>query len=229
MGFHLPGRSFRTQSAADKRRQRYCYHNWVADPANTAVPRALRTVFLDRDGVLNQKLPEGRYVTTYSEFQPLPGIEQAIARLNHAGLRVIVVSNQRGIGLGLYTAADVHQIHASFQAALQASGAHVDAFYFCPHDKRECNCRKPLPGLFEQARSDFPDITGSTSVIIGDSWSDIEFGRRLGMLTMFIDGDSENRKPGFEAARELANFCFPSLPEATDALLKRFALATQSV
>jgi D-glycero-D-manno-heptose 1,7-bisphosphate phosphatase len=181
--------------------------------------RPLHTIFLDRDGVLNQKLPEGRYVSSPGEFSPLPGVHEAIAKLNRAGMRVFVVSNQRGIALGLYTAADVLDIHALFQRELNDYGAHVDAFYFCPHDKADCDCRKPLPGLFNHAKADFPDIAAESSAIIGDSWSDIEFGRRLGMLTIFIDGDSALQKPGAETARDSADLHFPSLLEAVDALL----------
>jgi D-glycero-D-manno-heptose 1,7-bisphosphate phosphatase len=191
----------------------------VSDPANSFLPRTLSTVFLDRDGVLNQKMPEGRYVTSPTEFHPLPGVHEAIARLNRAGLRVVVVSNQRGIALGLYQPADVVNIHAAFQSELKAHAAHVDAFYFCPHDKNECTCRKPLAGLFEQAQADFPEINAESSVMIGDSWSDIEFGRRLGMRTVFLDGDPALQKPGAEIARESADQHFPSLPDAVDALL----------
>jgi D-glycero-D-manno-heptose 1,7-bisphosphate phosphatase len=195
----------------------------VADQANSSLPRALHTIFLDRDGVLNQKLAEGRYVVSAGDFRPLPGVHQAIARLNRAGLRVIVVSNQRGIALGLHTAADVLSIHAAFQKELSAHGAHIDAFYFCPHDKAQCNCRKPLPGLFEQAQADFPDIAATSSAIIGDSWSDIEFGRRLGMFTIFIDGDPALQKPGAGSARASADLHFPSLTEAAEALLEGLA------
>lgn len=199
----------------------------MADSANSSLPRALQTIFLDRDGVLNQKLPEGRYVASLTDFQPLPGVHRAIARLNRAGLRVIVVSNQRGIALGLHTAADVFSIHSAFQKELSSHGGQIDGFYFCPHDKGECNCRKPLPGLFEQAQADFPDLSAETSAIIGDSWSDIEFGRRLGMFTIFIDGDPALQKPGAESARESADFHFASLPEATEALLANLAPAGQ--
>jgi len=195
------------------------YHSWVAVLHSSIPPRTLHTVFLDRDGVINQKLPEGRYVSSASEFVPLPGVPEAIARLNRAGLRVIVISNQRGIALGLYTAADVLDLHDAFQVMLEMYGAHVDAFYFCPHDKAQCNCRKPLPGLFDQARAEFPAITAHASVVLGDSWSDIEFGRRLGMLTVFIDGDPALRKPGAEAARDSADMHFANLPQAVDALL----------
>jgi D-glycero-D-manno-heptose 1,7-bisphosphate phosphatase len=194
----------------------------IEAPTSNLSP-TLHTVFLDRDGVINRKLPEGRFVTSAAEFEPLPGVPDAIARLNQAGLRVLVVSNQRGIALGLYTAADVLDIHAAFARDLAAHQAHVDAFYFCPHDKAQCDCRKPLPGLFHQALADFPDITAPSSAIVGDSWSDTEFGRRLGMFTIFIEGDPDHRKPGAEAARDSADLHFASLPEAVDALLARTA------
>ena len=181
--------------------------------------RTLTTVFLDRDGVVNEKMPEGRYVTRWSEFRLLAGVPDAIGRLNRAGLRVVVVSNQRGIALGFYTAADVEAIHSALQQVLAAQGAHVAAFFYCPHDKKQCNCRKPLPGLFEQAVAVFPEIQTAASVMIGDSLSDIEFGRRLGMRTIFIEGDPERRKAGSEAAIELAGEHFIDLPEAVEHLL----------
>jgi D-glycero-D-manno-heptose 1,7-bisphosphate phosphatase len=191
----------------------------VADSAGSAWSGTLRTIFLDRDGVLNEKMPEGSYVTAWADFRVLPGVPEAVARLNRAGLRVIVVSNQRGIALGLYSAADVAAIHANLQSTLKANGAHVDAFYFCPHDKGQCDCRKPLPGMFEQAQRAFPDITASTSAMVGDSLSDIEFGKRLGMRTVFIEGGAERRKAGAEEAAELADGRFASLQDAVEALL----------
>jgi len=204
-----------------------CYDSWVKNAPMSAFPRDLNTVFLDRDGVLNEKMPEGRYVTCWNEFHLLPGVPEAIARLNRAGLRVVVVSNQRGIALGLYTAADVESIHASLQDLLKTHGAHVDAFYFCPHDKHQCNCRKPLPGLFEQAVAQFHTITTAASVMIGDSLSDIEFGRRLGMKTIFLDGGHDHQKPGAESARALADLCFFSLEETVKGLLEDPAPGTQ--
>ena len=177
-------------------------------------------MFLDRDGVINRKMPEGQYVTAWEHFHLLPGVPEAVAALNRNGLRVIVVTNQRGIALGLYTSADVEAIHARLQSALAESGAHVDGFYFCPHDKRQCNCRKPGPGLFEQAKADFPEITPETSVVLGDSLSDIEFGHNLGMKTIFIEGDPEHRKPGAEKAIALAHESASSLTDAVSLLLK---------
>lgn len=191
----------------------------MADFEDSTFARDLRTIFLDRDGVLNEKLPEGSYVTAWSDFHILPGVPEAIAALNHAGIRVIVVSNQRGIALGLYSAEDVEAIHAGFEQRLQAHGAHVDAFYFCPHDRSGCNCRKPLPGMFEQAQRDFPDISAASSVMIGDSLSDVQFGLGLGMLTIFIESASDRVKAGAEKAAELAYLRFPSLVQAVEALL----------
>jgi len=202
-----------------KRKSHYCYHNGVTSASNKSFPGLLRTLFLDRDGVLNEKMPEGRYVTSWEEFHLLPGVAEVIGRLNCAGLRVVVVSNQRGIALGLYASVDVEAIQSALQKFLKEHKAHVDGFYFCPHDKGQCNCRKPLSGLFEQAVAEFPEITAETSAMIGDSYSDIEFGRRLGMLTVFIEGDPERRKPGGEAASELADLRFSSLAEAVDGLL----------
>ena len=184
---------------------------------NQAWVAGLRTVFLDRDGILNEKMPEHRYVTRWEEFRVLPGVPEALRRLNEAGLRVVVVSNQRGIAKGLYTAADLEAMHAQFQRLLEREGARIDAFFICPHETDECNCRKPLPGLFEQAVARFPEITAATSVMIGDSPTDVEFGRRLGMKTILID--AQHRAAGAEGVAGRVEFCFGSLPEAVDALL----------
>lgn len=187
--------------------------------SHSAFAGTLVTIFLDRDGVVNEKMPEGSYVTRWEEFHLLPGVPEAIARLNRAGFRVIVVSNQRGVAKGLYSSGDVDAIHERLQNALKAHGAHVDAFYFCPHNKGECDCRKPLPGMFHQAQRDFPAIDPVTSLMIGDSLSDVEFGRRLGMRTIFIDGDPTRRKSGAEQAGELADRRFHSLVDAIEWLL----------
>jgi D-glycero-D-manno-heptose 1,7-bisphosphate phosphatase len=196
-----------------------CYHDGVNSPETKASWRNIRTVFLDRDGVINVKMPEGSYVRSPAELTMLDGVAAAIARLNRAGLRVIVVSNQRGIALGLYSANDVLAIQAAIESHLAAQGAHLDAFYFCPHDKGQCNCRKPLPGLFEQAAAAFPDITAATSAMIGDSLSDIEFGRRLGMRNIFIESAAEPHRSGLEQASNLADACSNSLAEAVETLL----------
>ena len=147
-------------------------------------------VFLDRDGVVNRKLPEGEYVTDWGQFQWLPGAVEAIATLNRAGMTVILVSNQRGIALGLFTHDQLESIHGNMRAHLAQHGARLDAIYYCPHDVGECQCRKPDVGLFAQAYKDFPQASADNSVVIGDSLSDMQAGQRLGMRDHLYPGRS---------------------------------------
>ena len=198
--------------------QAHCYDGWVSG-SRIQLPRELRTAFLDRDGVLNEKMPEGQYVARWEEFRVLPGVPEAIARLNGAGVRVLVVSNQRGIAKGLYTIDDLEAIHGRFQQLLQSRGARVDGFFSCPHDSGQCDCRKPLTGLYDQARARFPEIAAETSVMIGDTLGDMEFGRRIGMAALFIEVDPARQRSGAAPAREIAAACFQSLSEAVEALL----------
>jgi len=179
----------------------------------------LKCAFLDRDGVINRKAAEGKYISTWSEFEVLPGAEEAIGKLNCAGCRVVVLTNQRGVALGLYTVEEVHRLHARLQRHLEAYGAHIDGFYFCPHDNGQCTCRKPDVGLFEQAVQDFPAITPETSVMIGDSVSDIAAAQSFGCRSVFVEGDPSTSKPGARRAKELADGVAGSLGEAVDSLL----------
>jgi D-glycero-D-manno-heptose 1,7-bisphosphate phosphatase len=174
---------------------------------------AVETVFVDRDGVINRKAPEGEYVWRWEDFHVLPGVDAAIARLNAEGRRVFVVTNQRGAALGLYTPADIEALHARFSEWLTERGARIDAFYYCPHDREGCRCRKPDTGMMEQA---FAEHGGeaATSIMIGDSLSDIEAGRKAGMRTIWIDDQQTSRKPGTEKAASLADAVCGSLPEA---------------
>jgi D-glycero-D-manno-heptose 1,7-bisphosphate phosphatase len=176
-------------------------------------------VFLDRDGVINRKMPEGSYIRSEADLQLLPGVPEAIAQLNRAEVRVLVVSNQRGVALGYYTPEAVNKINAGLQAQLKAHAAHVDAFYFCPHDDHECECRKPLPGMFNQSLAQFPEIDPETSVMIGDSLSDIEFGKNLKMRTIWIAGDPSTRRPGWKIASRSATLTCKSLAQAVESLL----------
>jgi D-glycero-D-manno-heptose 1,7-bisphosphate phosphatase len=147
-------------------------------------------VFLDRDGVLNQKARPGEYITSREELIVLPGVPEAVAALNRSGRKVIVVTNQRGVALGLYTLDDLGEIHQKLTAELAAAGAHLDAIYFCPHNSGQCTCRKPGTGMFEQAFRDFPEARPERSLMVGDSLRDIEAGIRVGAATAFVtDGD----------------------------------------
>ena len=148
-------------------------------------------VFLDRDGTINRKAPDGDYIERSQELEVLPGAASAVARLNHAGVRVIVVSNQRGIALGRMTEADLEDVNAELTRQLEdAAGAWIDVFFHCTHDVGECDCRKPDIGLFRQALERFPWIDLGPSAVVGDAASDIEAGRRLGVRTIQIGVDA---------------------------------------
>ena len=173
-------------------------------------------VFLDRDGVLNRKMPEGVYVSDWAQFEWLPGAVEAVARMKHAGLTVIVVSNQRGIALGRLTTMQLERIHENMQDHLARNDAQLDAIYYCPHDHGECRCRKPGPGLFEQAFKSFPEANATNSVVIGDSLSDIQAGEQRGMKTIFIQGEPDRQKAGADVAVTLADAVADSLLQAAE-------------
>ena len=173
-------------------------------------------VFLDRDGVLNQKPSRGKYITRMEELALLPGVEDAIAALNRSGRKVVVLTNQRGIALGLYTQAELDRIHAHLQAQLAVRGGHLDAIYVCPHDAGQCDCRKPLTGLFEQAFRDFPEATPQRSIMVGDSLRDIEAGLRVGMATAMILSDDGEPTAEDDRAAALAQVLARSLSELVD-------------
>jgi D-glycero-D-manno-heptose 1,7-bisphosphate phosphatase len=140
----------------------------------------LTTAFVDRDGTINAKAPEGDYVKSWAEFRFLPGAAEALAALSAAGLRVVVVTNQRGIALGRMSERDLADIHARMLEEAGAAGARVDAVYHCPHHEGECDCRKPATGMFERARRELPGLDFSRSVTIGDSDRDMGAGRAIG-------------------------------------------------
>ncbi len=131
----------------------------------------MKLVILDRDGTINEDSAD--YVKSPSEWQPLPGALEAIARLNHAGWHVVVATNQSGLGRGLFDVASLNAMHAKMHSMLAAVGARVDAVFYCPHGPEEaCRCRKPEPGLFEQIGErygvDLKDVPA-----VGDSQRDL--------------------------------------------------------
>ncbi|HEU4719400.1 MAG TPA: HAD family hydrolase [Bacteroidia bacterium] len=149
------------------------------------------TLFLDRDGVINVRFP-GDYVKHVGEFGFLPGAKEAIARLSGIFGKIIVVTNQQGIGKGIYTEEDLASIHAHMVSEIEKAGGRIDAVYFAPHLESENSpMRKPGTGMAGQAKKDFPSIDFSRSVMIGDSASDMVFARNAGMKAVFI-GTGEN-------------------------------------
>ncbi|MBK8965373.1 MAG: HAD family hydrolase [Saprospiraceae bacterium] len=150
------------------------------------------SLFLDRDGVINRRLP-GDYVRHPEDFHPVKGALQAIALLAPHFGRIVVVTNQAGIGKGLMDERDLDAVHRKMQALVQAAGGRLDGIYFCPHHPDAgCACRKPATGMALQARSDFPEIDFKNAWMVGDSASDMQLGHSLGMRTVLIDGKFED-------------------------------------
>jgi len=157
-------------------------------------------VFLDRDGTINAKAPEGDYITEPGRLTLLPGAAHAIRRLNDAGALVIVVTNQRGIALGRMTDADLEDVHAQLRSILEEeAGARLDAIFHCPHDAGACLCRKPAPGLIYQARAWRPEIDLARSIIIGDSRTDWAAGQRAGLSTILLGRDASDLAAAVDA------------------------------
>ncbi len=151
-----------------------------------------KTIFLDRDGVINRKMSEGDYVKCRDEFKFLPGVKEALRMLKEAGHLLIVVTNQRGVARGLMTEDELREIHGYMQQELDEIGASLDGIYYCPHEKGQCNCRKPELGLFLKAKYDFPSICFANSIMIGDSINDMEAGVKIGCKNVLVADTSQN-------------------------------------
>lgn len=144
-----------------------------------------RYVLVDRDGVINSKIENG-YVRHPEQLLFLPGSLAALAKLNAAGYRVAVISNQSGISRGLYTIDDLDLVTDAVIEAVESAGGKIDAFYYCPHrDEDKCMCRKPKPGLIERAVAEL-GIEPTDTYMIGDSAIDVAAGQSVGCKTIFI-------------------------------------------
>jgi D-glycero-D-manno-heptose 1,7-bisphosphate phosphatase len=176
-----------------------------------------KAAFLDRDGVINVKAPEGQYVTRWEEVQFLPGVAKAIGLLNKAGFRVIVISNQRCVAKGLVTSAQVEVLHQRICRELAGLGAVIDAVYFCPHETTPpCTCRKPAPGMLLQAAKEH-QIDLSASWMIGDSEADVAAGKNAGCKAVLV-GPHTN-------SSSAPDLIAPSLLDATQKILELEGLA----
>jgi D-glycero-D-manno-heptose 1,7-bisphosphate phosphatase len=141
------------------------------------------TVFLDRDGTINEEVD---YLDDPDRLRLIPGAAEAIRLLNNAGILVIVVSNQAGVGRGYFSTATVEAIHQQLAKQLVKHGACVDAIYYCPHHPNEgCECRKPRPGMLLQAARKH-GIDTRRAFIVGDKVSDLDAGRRVGCQTVLV-------------------------------------------
>jgi D-glycero-D-manno-heptose 1,7-bisphosphate phosphatase len=189
-----------------------------------------KAVFLDRDGVINQKPPEGDYVTRWEDFHVLPRVADGVALLNRAGFTVIVVTNQRCIAKGLMTAVELENMHQRMIELLAKSGAIIDGTFYCPHEiEPVCECRKPAPGmLLKAARLHGIDL--SASWMIGDADIDIQAGKNAGCKTVrLIEGDEAiERAQRASALKTDADITVPSFLEAVRRIFEWEGVAIDS-
>jgi len=143
------------------------------------------TLFLDRDGVINEKR-ENDYVKNWGEFSFTNGALDAISRLSVVFGKIIIVTNQRGVGKGIMTEIQLLSIHDELTKAANQSGGRIDKIFYCADLLDTSDCRKPNIGMALKAKMYFPEIDFRKSIMIGDSKSDMEFGKRLSMHTIYV-------------------------------------------
>mgnify|MGYP003520519537 FL=1 len=178
--------------------------------------RAIKLIVLDRDGVINYDSTQ--FIKSPEEWRPIPGSLEAIARLNHAGFRVVVATNQSGIGRGLFDMATLNEIHLKMHRALAMAGGRIDALFYCPHTAdAECECRKPKTAMLRDIGVRFGvDMTGVPC--IGDSLRDLMAADAVGaqpMLVLTGKGEKTLREGNFPKN----TIIFPDLAFAVSALL----------
>lgn len=160
---------------------------------------------MDRDGVINEKR-ENDYVKKWSEFSFINGSLNAISEFSNFFGKIIIVTNQRGVGRGLIKEEDLISIHRKMVEEIEINSGRIDKIYYCSDVLDDAYCRKPNVGMGYKAKIDFPDIDFSKSVMVGDSISDIEFAESLGMKKILIGKSNHNLNLDGEFS-SLFHFC----------------------
>jgi D-glycero-D-manno-heptose 1,7-bisphosphate phosphatase len=178
--------------------------------------RQAKLIILDRDGVINYD--SDKFIKSPDEWRPIPGSLEAIARLNHAGFRVVVATNQSGLGRGLFDMAAMIAVNEKLNKAVAQVGGRIDAVFYCPHAAdSDCDCRKPKPGLLVEIGQRFGvDLTGVPC--IGDSLRDLQAAQAVGaqpILVLSGKGEKTLREGSFPDNTVI----FPDLAFAAAALL----------
>ena len=178
----------------------------------------MKLIILDRDGVINHD--SDAFIKSPKEWIPLPGSLEAIARLNQAGYRVVVSTNQSGSARGLLEILTLNAIHQKLHTAAQLAGADIDAIFFCPHAADDnCDCRKPKPGMLHAIAKRF-DVNLKGVPVVGDSLRDLQSGFAVGCAPYLVltgKGEKTRAKGGLPPGTTI----YPDLAAVVDQLLKR--------
>ena len=176
-----------------------------------------KLVILDRDGVINYDSDE--YIKSPNEWQPIPGSLEAIARLNQAGFRIVVITNQSGLARSLFTLNDLHKIHQKMHKQLFEAGGMIEAIFFCPHKPEDnCNCRKPRPGLFHEMSKRL-GIPLTDIPAIGVSLRDLQAANAVGAAPILVlTGKGQQTLNDMKALNDIP--VYDDLASVVDSLLK---------
>jgi len=164
------------------------------------------TLFLDRDGVINHEKKEN-YVLNWNEFKFYDKVTDAVAIFSKLFGTIVMVTNQRGVGKGVMSIADLEEIHANMVAEINSKNGRLDKIYYCSSMDNDCYERKPNPGMAFKAKEDFANIDFSKSIMVGNKLSDMKFGRNASMLTVYLD----TTNPEVPSPNELIDFRYPDL------------------
>jgi histidinol-phosphate phosphatase family protein len=184
--------------------------------ASIALSAQMKAIFLDRDGVINKYPGDTKYVTSLKEFRFLPGSKKAISLLNRRGFKLFVISNQAGVGKGIYSQAALNAITKHMLKELRKAGGDIQEVYYCTHRPDEkCSCRKPRAGMIKKVKQKYRGINLKESFFIGDTIRDIHTANDAGCKSILVLSGKEklkNRK-NWEAEPD---FVFKNLKKAAD-------------
>lgn len=172
------------------------------------------TLFLDRDGVINIE-KENDYIYCWEEFVFYSDALPVLKKFSELFGRIIIITNQRGVGKGLMTEEDLLQIHKNMVNAIKAAGGRIDGIYYCTDTEDSSPRRKPNPAMGLEAKRDFPEIDFSRSIMTGNTLSDMHFGRNIGAATIYL----RTTHPGIHLPNRLIDAAFYSLSGVANAIV----------
>ncbi len=163
------------------------------------------TLFLDRDGVINKRI-YGGYVLHWETFEFMPGVPESLAVFSGIFGKIIVVTNQQGIGKGIMSEEQLQSVHRKMFTEVEKAGGRIDAVFHCPDmASKPDNCRKPLPFLAMKAQKRFPEIDFGKSIMVGDAESDMAFGKNAGMFTVLVGNETVSSEVADYKTRDLSS------------------------